>query len=212
MNRLIVGLASTTDLIPADWEFTPLCDNWDQQITMSDPVFFRSLAQGVFRASVKGFYHSDSDLLSEDCLGAWMDPIIGDTMYLHNKFWTDPMSISIDEAHQFAKNIVDLQFRNRESCQVMKLTDNYESWCLNNLDLCVQGYDPEFLTRIYENGYSLFAAFYDLFGILMFQDDTCYTDSQLIEEASKVTADMTSIYADVLGYEVKYDGETEHLS
>ena len=62
MNNLFITAAATCD--------------WDAMQTMSNPVFFRSMAQGIFRFGVSGWYQSESEVISEDCLGAWMDPMI----------------------------------------------------------------------------------------------------------------------------------------
>ena len=140
-----------------------------------------------------------------------MDPLIGEAIELHQRFWNDPNSVSIEEAHQAAKNHVDLHFRNKDSCQVMKVTDDYRSWCLENLDLCINGYDPEILDRMYTHGNSLFGAFYDLFGLLVMKDDTCYTDVQIIEEAAKASGDLATIGANLFGFELNYSEKHEHM-
>jgi hypothetical protein len=43
---------------------------------MENIEFFRQMTQGAWKSFVKGFYHADKDLVSDDCLGEWIVPTI----------------------------------------------------------------------------------------------------------------------------------------
>ena len=136
-----------------------------------------------------------------------MDKIFNTTI----KAQEDPMSITIDEAYDVSTSVIDLYFKNRDSCQVQKVYDDYKNWCLDNLDMCV-GSDDGALQRIYDHGPDLFAAFYDLAGIYMFEEDVCSTDAEFININNRVIADMTSIGSTLLGFEADYTVKSNHVS
>jgi hypothetical protein len=74
------------------------------------------------------------------------------------------------------------------------------------------GYDSEFKTRMYEHGYQLFGAFYDLVGIYMFDDKDCKTDAELISVSNRLIKDFVSIGGIAMGFEGDYYGKTEHMT
>jgi hypothetical protein len=67
------------------------------------------------------------------------------------------------------------------------------------------GSDEGFYTRLYDNGYEIFASFYDLAGILMFEKDDCYTDAQSIDEAARIIEDIYSLASYIYGFDLDYD-------
>jgi len=118
------------------------------------------------------------------------------------------MATTIEDAHTAANNFVDLHYRNRDSCQVGKMYDDYYNWCLDNLDMCV-GEDSGFYTRLYENGYEIFGSFYDLAGIMLFENDECYTDAQNIDEVSRIIEDLSALSSYVMGFDLDFDVERQ---
>ena len=84
--------------------------------------------------------------------------------------------------------------------------------CVNNLEMCV-GYDENFNSRMYDHGYDLFGAFYDLAGIYMLNGDlACMTDEKSLDISNKLVADVTSIASVLVGFEGDYAGKTEHIT
>jgi hypothetical protein len=120
----------------------------------------------------------------------------------------DPAATTIGDAHTAANNFVDLHYRNRDSCEVVKMYDDYYNWCLDNLDMCV-GSDEGFYLRLYENGYEIFASFYDLAGIMLFENDDCNTDAQNIDEISRIMEDISSLASYVYGFDLDFDIERQ---
>jgi hypothetical protein len=89
--------------------------------------------------------------------------------------------------------------------------DDYKNWCLDNLDMCV-GSDDGHLERIYDHGYDLFGAFYDLAGIYFFEATPCATDAEFIDINNRLIEDMSSIASVVVGFEADYNVTAEHVS
>lgn len=123
----------------------------------------------------------------------------------------DPMSITIDEAYEAGASIIDVAFKNRDSCQFIKVFDDYKNWCINNMDMCV-GNDEGYLERIYAHGYDLFGAFYDVMGIYLFESSPCSTDAEFIDVNRRLVEDMASIGSVILGFEADYNMPNEHVS
>jgi hypothetical protein len=173
---------------------------------MTDFEFFRTLAQKVHQSSSKGWYHSETPVVSDDCLGEWMVPMGQQLIDFKLQLQYDPASTTIGDAHTAANNFVDLHYRNRDSCELVKMYDDYYNWCLDNLDMCV-GSDEGFYTRLYDNGYEIFASFYDLAGILLFENDDCNTDAQNIDEISRIMEDFSSLASYIYGFDLDFDIE-----
>jgi hypothetical protein len=160
---------------------------------------------------VRGAYHSKTDLISNECMGDWMIPNIEKVFSTAMKAQVDPLSITIDEAYDTASGVIDIAFKNRDSCQFTKVYDDYKNWCINNMDMCI-GADDLYLERIYDQGYELFAAFYDLVGIYMFQAAPCVTDAEFLIINNKVVEDVTSITSVIIGFEADYTVTAPHIS
>ena len=137
-----------------------------------------------------------------------MTPMVEFNKDFHHQICHDPMSTTIEDAHTAANNFVDLHWRNRDSCQISMIKDDYYNWCLENEDVCL-GKDNQFWTRMYENAYTIFGSFYDLAGIMFFEDDNCYTDEQMIDEHNRVVQDLASLISYIMGFNLSYDPSRE---
>ena len=144
-------------------------------------------------------------------MGDWMVPTTEKVFKTVMKAHSDPMSISIDEAYDTASSVVDLVFKNRDACQFTKVYDDYKVWCLNNMDMCA-GADDGYITRMYDHGYDLFGAFYDLAGIYLFESSPCATDVEFIGINNRLIEDMTSISSVIVGFESNYNVTVEHVT
>jgi len=58
---------------------------------------------------------------------------------------------------------------------------------------------------MYQNGYSIFGKFYDLAGIIFFENDECYTDEQMIDEHNRIVEDLASLISYIMGFNLSYD-------
>lgn len=181
------------------------CD-FEEGDILTDSEFYRTLIGGTYKSFVKGWYNSEEDMISEDCLGEWMTPMIEFQKDFHHQIRHDPMATTIEDAHTAANNFVDLHWRNRDSCEIGMIKDDYYNWCLDNEEICL-GKDSQYLTRMYENGYAVFGKLYDLFGIMFFENDECYTDEQMIDEHNRVVEDLASLMSYIMGFNLSYDPE-----
>jgi len=112
------------------------CEFAEEDI-LSDQEFYRTLIGGTYKSFVKGWYNSEEAKISDDCLGEWMIPLIDFQKKFHHQLVVDPMSTSIEDARIAAVNYVDLHWRNRDSCRISMIKDDYYNWCLNNEDVCL---------------------------------------------------------------------------
>ena len=171
---------------------------------LPDLEFWRTVIGESYKSWVKGWYNTAEDKIGDECFGEWMDPMIEFQKGFWHQIRHDPMSTSIEDAHTAANNFVDLHWRNRDSCHIGMIKDDYYNWCLDNEDVCL-GQDNQFWTRLYENGYTIFGHLYDLAGIVFFENDECYTDFEMIEEHNRVVTDIASLMSYIMGFNLTYD-------
>jgi len=180
----------------------------DPDTVLSNPEFYRTLIGGTYKSFVQGWYNTNENKISDDCFGEWMTPMVEFQKSFGHQLRHDPMSTTIEDAHTAANNFVDLHWRNRDSCQISMIKDDYYNWCLDNEDVCL-GKDSQFWTRMYQNGYSIFGSFYDLAGIMFFENDNCYTDEEMIDEHNRVVQDLASLVSYIMGFNLSYDPSRE---
>lgn len=77
--------------------------------------------------------------------------------------------------------MIDMIFETKEQCQYERVTNDFMDWCSANPGKCVRG--EGLFERIFENSSVLMAKGADLYSLL-FVDDSCYTDEELIGEMS----------------------------
>ena len=109
----------------------PICQI-DESEQMDDTEFLRKMWGGIYKSSMKGLYRSSIDIISDECLGDWMNDSFTGMYALIEKFQNDPFSISIDEAKKVMDDLIDMKFKNVEACQFEKVSDSMMHWCLDN--------------------------------------------------------------------------------
>ena len=93
---------------------------------MDEFEFTRKLFGGFYKASVKGFYRSSNNLISDECMGDWMDDSFTGIYSLMEKFQNNPFSISIDETKKVMDDLIETDYKkNLDLCQVEYLQDSY---------------------------------------------------------------------------------------
>ena len=189
-------------------EAKPACEI-DEADNMDVLEFERQLFRGLYKSSVKGFYRSSIDIISDECMGDWMNDSFTGLYAIAEKFQEDPFSVSIDETNKVADDIIAMVYKNADVCQVEKLTDNYNSWCNDNYDVC-NGNDDKFLERMMDNGMDIIAAGYDFFTVLMGTDD-CMTDQQTIDMINSVYEDMMKVVSAMYGFDAKWNADVEKI-
>ena len=182
----------------------------DEADIMDDNEFMRKTMQGIYKSSMKGLYRSSTDIISDECLGDWMNDSFTGMYALIEKFQTDPFSIGIDEAKKVMDDLIDMKYKNIEECQFEKLSDNMMHWCLDNYDVCM-GRDDQYWQRIMDNGMDIIAATYDFFTVLM-KDDGCNTSQQNLDEMNTVALDMSKVTAELYGFNSDWNATYEHIT
>jgi hypothetical protein len=72
--------------------------------------------RGFYVNSINGLYHSDSDLISEQCLGPWIVPVIDEIGETITKTIEDPSSLHVNVAKNTAFSVIDLIYKNIDIC------------------------------------------------------------------------------------------------
>ena len=156
----------------------PVCQI-DEADIMDDTEFMRKMWGGMYKSSMKGLYRSSTDIISDECLGDWMNDSFTGFFAMIEKFQSDPFSITIDEAKNVMDDIIDMKYKNIEVCQIEKLSDSMMHWCLDNYDVCM-GRDNLYWQRIMDNGFDIITATYDFFTVMM-KDDSCNTSQENLD-------------------------------
>jgi len=112
------------------------CEFGDEDI-LPEVEFWRTLIGGTYKSFVKGWYNSETPVISDECAGDWMDPMIEFQKDFHKQLITDPMATTIEDAHTAANNYVDLHWKNRDACEISMIKDDYYNWCLDNEEVCL---------------------------------------------------------------------------
>jgi hypothetical protein len=108
----------------------------DEADNMDVLEFERKLFEGMYKASIKGFYRSSIDLISDECMGDWMNDSYTGLYAIAEKFQDDPFSVSIEETNKVADDLIAMIYKNVDVCQVEQVVDNYNSWCNDNYEVC----------------------------------------------------------------------------
>ena len=61
---------------------------------MDNMTFYRKSFGGMYKASIKGVYRSSTDIISDECMGDWMNDSFTGLYAVMEKFQNDPFSIS----------------------------------------------------------------------------------------------------------------------
>ena len=182
----------------------------DEADIMDDTVFLRKMYQGMYKSSLKGLYKSSTDIISDDCLGDWMDNSFTGLMGLIEKFQNDPFSVSLTEAKKVMDDLIELKYKNDDYCQLEKLSDNMMHWCLDNYDVCM-GRDDQYMQRIMDNGLDIVAAGYDFITVMM-KDDSCNTSQEDLDQINTVMEDLSKVTADLYGFNGDWNKKYDHLT
>ena len=88
---------------------------------------------------VRGRYHEAEPVLSEDCFGDWMVDDYNQIVAQLNSFVKDPLAFPLDNYQSFFSGLIELFVRNKDTCQFMKVTDDWKNWCSEDMMRCVYG-------------------------------------------------------------------------
>lgn len=164
------------------------------------------MVKAVYKGSTKGWYQSDNNVISEECLGDWSEPAFTTAWGVKHKIHRDFWSVNAGEVKGAIDGIVDVVYKNAEVCQLERIGDDFKSWCLENPRECM--FNANFEELVFDNAVDLFASFFDLFKI-MIKDDSCYSDMEQMAEIERIFADIGSLSSSTYGFDYKWDQSIE---
>mmetsp|Transcript_7449 Transcript_7449/g.11634 ORF Transcript_7449/g.11634 Transcript_7449/m.11634 type:complete len:326 (-) Transcript_7449:103-1080(-) len=181
--------------------------------TLGDWEYTRLQMQGAMQASFRGMYHSRKEIVSDECFGEWMNDYVDDFTTAFDALQEDPFSISITDAKKYGSRMLDAIYKNADACQLTRLNDESNKWCMDNLGICA-GDDFDWFSNVMEYGVPLAGEAFDLFKLVFWENDACYTDKEYIDEINRSVEDVTSIISYIFGFNVKWnpDAQIEHIT
>lgn len=82
----------------------------------------------------------------------------------------DPLASSLSDYQQLASGLATLNVKNKDTCKLQKITNDFSDWCLEDKMRCVYATGIE--DRVYNNAVGIVASIIDI-GKGLFQDRTC---------------------------------------
>ena len=199
---------NTSSLFPSldlfgSYEEEPVC-NFSESDILPPHLYVRKLLQGIAKAVFKGQYHTSQDILSDECFGDWMDPFHVEFIEAFRAAKNDPFAVTPEQFKKVASKVVDMHFKLRDVCQIQKLYDDYNYWCLDHMDIC-SGDNFDWMSNLMNYGIPIAEEAFDLFSITFWEDDSCYTDLQSVDEVSRITESVVNMVAYVFGFDLAWD-------
>jgi len=170
----------------------------------------RLIAQTSVKSWAQGFYQENGDVVSDECFGDWMNESAERLHTFARRFKDDPSTVTLDEMYAAAKDLVDLIWKNKDTCAIQKQKDDFKVWCTDNEEACLLGAGLE--ERIVENSLDIVGTIVDLVSILE-KDDTCYTSKEQLAEYSRLVKDLGQLSASASGFDMKWEqtNEVRHI-
>ena len=175
---------------------------------MDNMTFYRKSFGGMYKASIKGVYRSSTDIISDECMGDWMNDSFTGLYAVMEKFQNDPFSISLVEAKKVMDDLIEMKYKNLEACQVEHVTDSMKHWCLDNYDVCMG--NDDLLARIIPHGMDIISVVYEYFNVLM-EDDSCATAQEQIDQITSVSEHIMKVSSEVYGFDAKWGATIDHI-
>lgn len=144
--------------------------------------------------------------MSDECFGEWMHDSFQKIKDFVKTWKEDPLSVPLEEYYAISREVVDLIFKNKDTCQINKQVNDHNVWCSDNQETCLLGEGLE--QRIVENSVDIVGTVLDIFHILE-KDDTCYTAKEQLHEYSRFVKDLGEMHAATSGFDLKWDQTQE---
>jgi len=148
---------------------------------MGEFTYMRKLLGGMYQASVKTFFKSDTNLISDECMGDWMEDSFAGVKAIWTQIQTNPGNFSYEETQKVVHQLfVNDAQKTLDLCEVDHLQASYDTWCQDNQDVC-EGNGQEFVKRAVFYSFDIMVAAFDFFTVAI-KNDQCETDQQKIDE------------------------------
>jgi hypothetical protein len=118
------------------------------------------------------------------------------------KIMDDWWSFTLTDATEVSDKLISMHYKNMEACQIERIQDDKQNWCLANPEQCVglQG----MVENVWNNSPAIISKAMDLYDIVA-TDDVCFSDQELLEEVERATNDVSSILSSAWGFDLKWD-------
>lgn len=123
----------------------------------------------------------------------------------------DPLAVPLEGYTQWASDAASLVFKNKDTCSMTQIYDDYRQWCIEDEMRCFFGKGIE--DRIINNAVGLISTAIE-FGKLMFVNDWCYSDAEIAGEVSTMMEDFGKMQAYTTGFNHQWGalGAAEHMT
>lgn len=106
---------------------------------------------------------------------------------------------------------MDLLVKNKDTCQLEKVTDHLKNWCIEDPMRCVYATGIE--DRVIENAVSIVGQSMDFMTVLL-KDDICFTTAEQVDEVRLLANNAGELTAWYSGFDVAWDtvSTEEHIA
>ena len=166
----------------------------------------RLFMKNAYQGFVTGLYNENDKVVTDECLGAWVEAPIHKAKELHHKAHQDFWSVDVNEVKEVGSELIDVFFKNTEVCHFERVQDDIKHWCIANPGECIFMENME--GRIFDNIFEIMGKLFDI-SKLMNVDDTCYSDIEQMAELYRFTNDLGELAASLSGFDYKWDQSIE---
>jgi hypothetical protein len=151
-----------------------VCDFQEGDLIEDPKEFFRVMAQSGYKGYIRGQYLSEEDVVSDECFGDWMGPEYNRLVDTAKAVMQDPLAVPLEGYTQWASDAAELLFKNKDTCSMGKIYDDYRQWCMEDQMRCFFSKGIE--DRLINNAVGIVSTGLH-FGKIMMNNDLCYTDA-----------------------------------
>jgi hypothetical protein len=112
----------------------------------------------------------------------------------------DPMAVSVSEYSEWAADVATLIFKNKDTCEFAKVTDDWKNWCLEDPYRCFFNRGIE--GRIADNAVSLLSSAKEVITLML--PEECLTIDQRLDEIATVAEDYGKMGAYASGFDYEF--------
>ena len=160
------------------------------QLTAAN-VLSRQLLSGVIRASVKGFYHSKTEPITNECLG---DQIEDQVNLIYKSRSIFELFGQLEEIDEIRINIID-------GCKIKQVSWDLEKWCLTNQYKCL-GADSKFVNRLVDHGVRHLYNLYETWEVIRQTIRAGQADLTMLEQTLE---NLASSYSYIIGFDMSWN-------
>lgn len=123
----------------------------------------------------------------------------------------DPLAVPLEGYTQWASDAVELVFKNKDTCNMSQIYDDFRQWCMEDEMRCFFSNGIE--DRMINNAVGIVSTVFEI-GKLMVNDDSCYTDAEFADELGTFLEDFGKMSSYTTGFNHPWGaiGAAEHLS